>query len=181
MIAMSGERSETRAAEERSGATPTAPRRAAVLALVSVLVGGSIVAFVRDDPYGKELWPFSAYPMYSTTIRTWSVSTHRLFGLLSEDGRGEIPLMGRDDLYPIGHTSYYIRLARIERMRDRARLEAALRDTLARYEERRRAGLHVGQALQAIRLYDLRWRLDPRRGPRQEPDSRRLLLEVRLP
>jgi hypothetical protein len=160
---------------------PSTPRRAAVLALVSILIVGSVIAFVRDDPHGEDLWPFSAYRMYSFTIRTWGVTTHRLFGVLREDGRSEIPLMGRDDLYPIGHNSYYFTLRRIERMRDSARLEAALRDTLSRYEARRRAGLHDGAPLQAIRLYELRWRLDPRRTPREAPDSRRLLLEVAPP
>ena len=89
--------------------------------------------------------------------------------------------MGRDDLYPMEHNSYYFTLRRIERMRDPARLEAAVRDTLSRYEARRRAGLHDGAPLQAIRLYELRWRLDARRTPREVPDSRRLLLEVASP
>jgi hypothetical protein len=160
---------------------PSAPRRAAVLVLVWVLIGGAVVAFVRDDRHGEDLWPFSAYRMYSFTLRTWRVSTHRVFGVPREDGRSEIPLMSRDDLYPIGHNSYYSALARIERMRDRARLEATLRDTLSRYEARRRAGLHDGAPLQAIRLYQLRWRLDPRRPPSEVPDSRRLLLEVATP
>ena len=159
---------------------PSSPRRAAVSALLAVLIVGSVVAFVRDDPYGKELWPFSAYPMYSTTLRTWSVSTHRLFGV-PRDGRSEIPLMGPEAFYPIGHTSYYFALARVERMRDRGRLEAALRNTLTQYEARRRAGLHDGEPLQAIRLYELRWRLGPRRPPREVPDSRRLLIEVASP
>jgi len=160
---------------------PSAPRRVAVLALVSVLIGGAVVAFVRDDPHGEDLWPFSAYRMYSFTLRTWRVSTHRVFGVPREDGRSEVPLMGRDDLYPIGHNSYYFTLRRIEQMRDPARLEAALRDTLSRYEARRRAGLHDGAPLRAIRLYELRWRLDPRGTPREVPDSRRLLLEVATP
>jgi hypothetical protein len=165
-------------AEKPAGTEPRGLRRAAVFALLAVLVGGSIVATVRDDSYGEELWPFSAYPMYSHVIRTWSVSSHRLFGVLRDDPGRELPLVGGDYLSPIGHTSFYIGLTRIERMRDRAKLEVALRDTLSRYEARRRAGLHDGPPLQAIRLYELRWRLDPRHAPRDVPDSRRLLLEV---
>ena len=62
---------------------PTRGRRREVYALVAVLVLGSLVAIVRDDPFGKELWPFSAFPMYSNRAG-WIARSHRLFGVLRE-------------------------------------------------------------------------------------------------
>jgi len=161
---------------------PAKPRRIVIYAALLVLVGGSLVAIVRDDPYGKELWPFSAYPMYSQPMRGWSAGPHRLFGVLRDDPTREIPLIAGAYLYPIEHTRYYIALARIERQKDRdAALEAALRDTLARYELRRIAGLHNGPPLRGIRLYALKWRLDTSAHNRDRPDERKLLYEVSTP
>lgn len=163
---------------------PSAPfppkRRAAAYAVIVLLVGGTVVAMVRDDPYEKELWPFSAYPMYSTTLRGWSVRTHRVFGVLREDPTRELPLIG-DRLHPFEHTRFYFILSRLERNRDRKSLETALRDTLVRYEARRRAGDQDGPAISAVRLYELDWRLDPRATDRETAFGRRLLLEVASP
>ena len=159
------------------------PRRAAAYLTIAVLLAGSVVAMVRDDAYGKELWPFSAYPMYSTTLRTWSVRTHRLFGVVRGDPTREFPLVGALYLHPFEHTRFYFALNRVERLGDRDLLEAAIRDTLVRYEARREAGRHAGPALEGVRLYELDWRLDPRASPaeRERPQTRRLLLEVAAP
>jgi hypothetical protein len=177
---MSGDLSEARAAaEEPSGA---APRRAAVFALLAVLLGGSLVAFVRDDPYGEELWPFSAYPMYSRAWNKWSAVRRRPFGVVRGEPAHEMPLIDDPYLAPFGHSRICAAFSWIERQPDRdRRLRSALRDMLDRYEDRRRAGLHDGPPLQAIRLYELRFRLDPHASTRDRPESRRLLLEVSTP
>jgi len=161
---------------------PAKPRRAAIYAALLALVAGSLIAIVRDDPYGKELWPFSAYPMYSQPMRGWSARSHRLFGVLRDDESREIPLIAGAYLYPVEHTRFYIALASIEQQKDRdAALATLLRDTLSRYEARRAAGLHDGPPLRGIRLYALKWRLDPWARNRDRPDERKLLLEVGAP
>lgn len=159
---------------------PTKRRRVAVYALVGALVGGSIVAIVRDDPFGKELWPFSAFPMYSNRAG-WNTRLHRVFGVLREDPTREISLIEDEYLYPIKKFRFYLALRRMERDRDRDRvLGAALRDTLERYEANRRAGRHHGPALRGVRLYELKYRLDSHAADRDQPDSRRLIFEVSL-
>jgi hypothetical protein len=164
-------------AERAAGTEPRGLRRAAVFALLAVLVGGTLVAIVRDAPLGKELWPFSAYPMYSGRPGGWTATSHRLFGVPRDEAAAEIPLLADEYLYPIEHARFYIAMRVIERGGDRS-LEPALRDTLARYEANRRSGLHHGPALRAIRLYEERYRLDPKATNRDRPDGRRLLFEV---
>jgi len=159
-------------------ADPTRGRRREVYALVAVLVLGSLVAIVRDDPFGKELWPFSAFPMYSNRAG-WIARSHRLFGVLREDPAREFPLIEDEYLFPIKKFRFYLALRRMEQDRDRDRvLGAALRDTLERYEANRRAGRHHGPALSGIRLYESKYRLDARATDRDHPDSRRLIFEV---
>ena len=56
-----------------------------------------------------------------------------------------------------------------------------MRDTLDRYEARRRAGEQNGPPLRGLRLYALRWELDPYARNRDDPEVRRLLFEVSSP
>jgi len=161
---------------------PSRTRRSAIYGLLTVLIAGSVAALVRDDPYGKELWPFSAYPMYSVRLRGWSARPHRLFGVLRDDPASEIPLVASEYLYPIEHARFYIALRTLETDRSPGgALDAALRDTLERYESRREAGLHGGPALRGVRLYELYYRLDRRASNRDRPNDRRLLFEVLSP
>ena len=156
---------------------PSVLRRAAVFALLATLVVGTLVAIVLDYPLGRELWPFSAYPMYSGPAVGWTATTHRVFGVPRDESADEIPLLADEYLYPIEHARFYVALRTIERGGPRS-LEPALRDTLARYEANRRSGRHHGPALRAIRLYELRFRLDAKATGREGPDGRRLLFEV---
>jgi len=174
----------SRSASANPGAAdpPSRLRRVAMYALLGVLVGGSIVAIVRDDKSGRELWPFSAFPMYSNRPG-WISRSHRVFGVLREDPTREIPLIADEYLYPIEHSRFYMAIRRMEesgRDRDQA-LAAALRETLERYEANRKAGRHHGPALRAVRLYELQYRLDPWARNRDRADERRLLAEVAAP
>jgi hypothetical protein len=161
---------------------PPRRRRLLIYGLLSVLISGSVIAMVRDDPYGKELWPFSAYPMYSVRLRGWAARPHRVFGVLRDDPAREIPLIASEYLHPIEHSRFYIALRTLEQDRSPGgALDATLRDTLARYESRRKAGLHGGPALRGLRLYELYYRLDRRASNRDRPDGRLLLFEVASP
>jgi hypothetical protein len=156
---------------------PTRARRLPVYALLATMIGGFAVAVVRDDPLGKELWPFSAYPMYSGRPGGWIATSRRVFGVPRDETADEIPLVTDEYLYPIEHARFYVALRAIQLGGDRS-LEPALRDTLARYEANRRSGRHHGPPLRAIRLYEVRCRLDPKATNRDRPDDRRLLFEV---
>jgi hypothetical protein len=161
---------------------PSIARRAVIYATLAVILGGAIYAIVIDAPYADEPWPFSAYPMYSELRRNRAVERHRLFGVTREEPAREIPLVDPVFLYPLEHSRFYFTLGRLERRGDgRRSLETAMRDTLERYEARRRAGLHDGPPLRGIRLYELRWRLDPLARNRDTPDQRRILFEVSSP
>ena len=116
--------------------------------------------------------------MYSNTPR-WTARPHRLFGILRDDPEREIPLVESAYL-PIDNARFYIALRSMERAGNRA-LEAALRDTLERYEANRKAGGHQGPPLRGIRLYELRYRLDRWARNSNRPDGRRLLFEVNEP
>ena len=144
-----------------------------------MVVGGGIYAIAIDAPYAQEPWPFSAYPMYSELRRGRSLERHRLFGVTRDEPPREIPLVDPSYLYPLEHSRFYFTLGRLERRRDGGRaLETAMSDTLDRYEARRRAGLHDGPPLRGVRLYALRWVLDPFARNRDAPELRRLLVEV---
>jgi hypothetical protein len=158
---------------------PSAPRRAVVFALLAIMLAGFAVAIVLDYPLGKELWPFSAYPMYSGRPGGWTATSHRVFGVPRDETAAEIPLITDEYLYPIEYARYYVALRAIERGGART-LEPALRDTLARYEANRQNGRHHGPELRAIRLYELRTRLNPKAANRERPDGRRLLFEVKV-
>jgi hypothetical protein len=161
---------------------PTAPRRIVISTAIAVVVFGSIFAIVRDDAYEKELWPFSAYPMYSRIWRGRNVTRYRLFGVVRGDPDApEIPLIRRTYFLPIDFSRFYFSLDRIRLKNGGAGLEPAIRDTLERYEARRKAGLHDGPPLRAIRLREQRWRLSASGANRDRPEASRVVLEVASP
>ena len=161
---------------------PSRPRRIVVYAAVSAVVLGSVYAIVRDQPYEKELWPFSSYPMYSRVWRGRAVTRYRLFGVVRDDPAGrEIPMNRREYTLPMDFSRFYFSLDRIRQKSGGSGLEPAIRNTLERYEAQRAAGLHDGPPLSAIRLYEQRWRLDPSAADRTKPLASRVVLEVRAP
>jgi hypothetical protein len=145
---------------------------------IATIIGASALAIVLDPPLIHEPWPFSAYRLYAQKMPNDYIRRHRLFGVTREEPAREIPLVD-EYLEPFEHLRFTDALRQLQREKHPERLEEGLRDMLARYEARRRAGKHDGPALRGVRLYLLRWRL-VNRLPRNRdvPDERRLLLEV---
>jgi hypothetical protein len=146
-----------------------------VHAAIAVIVGGHLYDLVRDE----EHWPFSHYGMYSYRDRDNKVVSYQLAGLVEGDAPGEFPLVEPEHLRPMNVLSLGPALGRVHPRANREALwEEALRDCLARYEARRRAGAHNGPPLRGARLYRLAWDVKPMASNRDRPDQRELVHEV---
>jgi hypothetical protein len=151
-------------------------RRWVVYGLMAVVVGGHLYDLVVD----REHWPFSQYPMYAHAAREWSMLVPRLVGVRADGG--EITLWETRYLEPFDQARLVQAIQALMQAPDgRSRAATALADCLARYERRRRAGVHDGPALAALRLYHVLWTLQPSAANVEHPDRRDLVLEVRLP
>lgn len=158
--------------EDGSAVSPMVRKRLLlVYALLTVILGGSLIDLVRDT----EHWPFSQYPMYSWIVPSFAFSSFRLFGV-TENG-SEIYL--HDDmrfLQPFDNS----RLPQaFERVEENNQLKEAVVDCFRRYEALRRAGRHDGPRLQAMRLYRVYWVVDPGARNIDHPDRKDLFVEVR--
>ncbi|MCK6461169.1 MAG: hypothetical protein L6Q95_14905 [Planctomycetes bacterium] len=131
--------------------------------LVAILLGQA-AAIVS----GRELWPFSPYPMFSRSLAP-TVERFWLCGV-REDG-AEIALRSTAAFHPFRLAQLEGALARM----DAPALAEAARDMLARYEARRLAGRHDGAPLRSLRIYRVVWRTAAPSGA--EPLSRELLAE----
>ena len=167
---------------EASASPPRAqPPRVLKMARSRVLLVNLLVAFVvagqlYDTAADGDHWPFSSYPMYAKP-REPLVRMKRLYGVTAS---GEVPIVVPLQLAPFNEARLMTAFKRIGRREDRdARLAAALRWTLERYEGLRRSGAHDGPEIQGMRLYLLSWPLDPAAANRDVPGDRRLLGEVR--
>jgi hypothetical protein len=148
--------------------------------VIGFLIICSLVALAFD----AEPWPFSPYPMYSYltngTGSDYSYSKPQLYGVTQEEPQREIPLRGYY-IQPFDEGRLIIYFERIDSEADPEKrqrlLNEAVRDFLGQYESLRLAGRHDGPPLQSIRLYQLRWQLDPQAQNVDQPDSRELLAE----
>ena len=146
-------------------------RLAFVHVLLAVLIGGSFY----DIYTGREHWPLSPYPMFSNVERDPSLQCLRIVGVPAGTGQ-EITLLDSDVIFPFDQCRLTSALSRA--YTDPARrnnIHEQLRDCLDRYEERRRAGLHDGAPLEGVRLYEMRWTLQPDASNVDTPDSRQLI------
>jgi len=144
-------------------------RRALANLVIAAILAGSGAAIVT----GRELWPFSPYPMFSALRRGPTVEDVWLYGVLP--GGDETPLSDRSAFHPFRLAQLKVAL---ERLAPPARQEA-LADMLARYEQRRRSGWHAGPELAGLRVYRLTFELDDRAANRERPLARELLAEAR--
>jgi glycosyltransferase involved in cell wall biosynthesis len=147
--------------------------------LVHCLVVTIVGASLYDIRTGREHWPVSPYPMFSEVERIPALDAIRLFGVTDEPTPREIPLNDSNLIAPFDQArlSNALRLTYNDLSR-RTLVTDMLSDCLFRYERRRISGEHDGPALQAVRLYNLHWTLDPRAANVDTPDSRRLLTQV---
>ena len=147
-------------------------------AVIAVVAGGGLLAIATDT----ERWPFSPYPMYSW-LRPASYSMPVLVGVTDGEPEREFPLFAKAYLHPF-NTGRLRDSFSLQLRRNVARPEGprqTLLDCLRRYERRRRAGLHDGPALRAMRLYRLTWALLPWASNFERPEGKVFLLEVGRP
>ncbi len=168
---------------KRYGITPL--RLALVHLGLFVILAGSLFDIVT----GREHWPFSPYPMFSSIEMEPVEEKVRLYGVpLAESNRGdaaastEFPLLDAAALQPFDQARLNIGLRKLQRRAGGdggdADLRVAMSEVLSRYEALRQAGQHDGPPLRAVRLYELSWTLDPLARNVAAPDARVLVLEV---
>ncbi len=158
------------------------PLRLALVHLgLFVILAGSLF----DIATGREHWPFSPYPMFSSIEMEPVEEKVRLYGVpLAENNGGdaaasqEFPLLDAAALQPFDQARLNIGLRKLQRREGDANLRVAMTEALSRYEALRRAGQHDGPPLRAVRLYELSWTLDPLARNVAAPNERTLLLEV---
>jgi hypothetical protein len=150
-------------------------RRRLINGGLALLLGGSLYDIVT----GQEHWPFSPYRMYSRVDTERSLTALRLFGVTAGRTPREVQLRRAAEIAPFDQARLEFAFRKLRRRPNgRARLHEAVRDCLERYETRRAAGRHDGPPLRGARLYELRWRLDPRARNVDRPEERTLLVEV---
>ena len=156
-----------------AGRAPSKLRKKLVHSIMVAIVGLSTYAIARP----VELWPFSPYPMYAGIRTGRSVRTVRVNGVLA-DGSGETSISDIKFLHPwdIGRLRDALVILKREKQGDR--VAHVLRNTLDRYERRRQAGQHSGPKLKGVRLYDVRWKMDPEATNRSTPDTVELIAEA---
>ncbi len=146
----------------------TRSRRLLANLLVLGIVAGSAAAIAT----GRELWPFSPYPMFSGVHRETTVARHWIYGVLP-DGR-EVPLSDRRFFHPLRPAQLEAAFARLGPAERREGLD----DILSRYEARRAAGRHGGPRVTGLRLYRMTFELEADAGNRDRPLARELLAEA---
>jgi hypothetical protein len=148
-------------------------RRICINLILVGLIAGSAYDIVTD----QEHWPFSQYPMFSGTWTSPTFTWLRLFGVAA-DGR-EFALDANSYVAPFDQSRLPKALKRMMAARDGdARIQIALPDLFARYEQLRGAA-HDGPPIVALRLYELEWTIDPHAANVNRPDRRRFIAEVR--
>ncbi len=142
----------------------------------AILIGGSLYDIITD----QEHWPFSQYPMFSAAWHEPTFTWLRVFGVTA-DAR-EFPLDSNRYVSPFDQSRLQKALRKLtEDPRRLGRVDEALADLLARYRKLEDAGTHDGPPLVALRLYELKWTIDPEAANVDHPDGRRLIAEVRQP
>jgi glycosyltransferase involved in cell wall biosynthesis len=144
-------------------------------AVILLLIAGSAYDIIT----GREHWPFSPYPMFSSVERSRTLDSLLLTGVAADPNTAEIPLRDAAFILPFDQCRLNTAMQRARSSVDAgARLHAMLEDCLARYEAQRLRGAHDGPPLRAVRLYDAHWTLAAGADNANRPDSTRLIDEV---
>jgi GT2 family glycosyltransferase len=160
----------------RANGVAMSPRR---LLLAAALVTATALGSLYDIVTDQEHWPFSPYAMFSYVERQPTLRVLRLFGVTGDAASDEFPLLDGRFIQPFDQCRLATALAgTYYNAARRPLITPMLRDVLERYERLRLAGVHEGPPLQAIRLYELDWTLDPHAANLSFPDRRQQLAEV---
>jgi hypothetical protein len=164
--------------ERRARGSNMSPARLVVAhAIIALLVAGS----AYDIATGREHWPLSPYPMFSSAEESRTLDSLIVRGV-EDDGSGrELALREAAFIAPFDQCRITTALQRAASMTDGGgRLHAMLSDTLARYEAARESGAHDGPPLRAIRLYRAHWTLRPDGSNVDRPDRATLVDEASI-
>lgn len=165
--------------EAVDASSPIRPmRRKGIVAaylLIIAVVGGSLLDLARDT----EHWPWSNFPMYSQVDEQGpTFEDYRLYGVLKSDQSELCLSTDARYLQPFDPS----RLAEaLIRLSNDPRLKEGLLDCLKRYEYLRQSGAHNGPPLTALRMYRVRFTLDPWGRNTEQPDQKSLICQVSLP
>ena len=126
--------------------------------------------------------------MYSNIEDGESLTGLRLYGVTADEPRREILLTDPKytsfmEAHDTDHLQWaFLEIAKSEEdLEERGReLKEAACDAGERYEELRLRGHHDGPPLRAVRLYQVRWRLDAGAGDAARPGERRLIVKAKL-
>lgn len=125
---------------------------------------------------GRDDYPFSSYPMYSSVRREFSQKEMRLFGV-TEQGH-EIHLATRQQLYPFAQDRMKMALKRMDSRADAGKdILSTLEYVFQTYERRRVEGDHGGILLTSVRLYEMEWDLLADASNISTPRTKRLVSE----
>jgi hypothetical protein len=149
------------------------------IVLVHVLLAGLVGGSAYDIYTGREHWPLSPYPMFSSVERTYDLRAFRMVGVTADAESREVPVRDYGMLEPLDQCRVATAFARTaNNARRRHLVDEMLRDRLKHYERHRLAGNHDGPPLAALRLYDSFWLLDPMARNADSPDRQTLVAEV---
>jgi hypothetical protein len=94
-------------------------------------------------------------------------------------GGEEIPLTAQRHFAPFNAARLSAALVRLGQLRNQPeQFQSASRNLIQLYENSRRQGLHNDPPLEALRIYQMQWQLDPWARNVDTPDLRQLLVEV---
>lgn len=145
--------------------------------LILLLFLGAVLPAATRVQY----WPFLYYKMYSRIERMEDgLGLMELHGVPYDRSVPERPLVDRDETHPFAPPRLLMALNRAS-VRDRqepGHLAEVVQFILVNYERRRSAGLHTGPKLAGLKLYRVRWTLDPWARNAKTPDEKRLVLHA---
>ncbi|MDX1943840.1 MAG: hypothetical protein SFU86_00420 [Pirellulaceae bacterium] len=143
-----------------------------------------VVAHLAAMIWKIDEWPLSNYSMFSSLMKG-EVRRQMVYGVTV--GGGERMLRADAYFAPLGVSklSHCLNVANRAdeklKKRDRAttdeRLPKVARSLLDLYDDRREKGLHHGPELIGLRLYEVRWRIDPKLANLDHPEHRKLVAE----